>query len=201
MYANAPCIRGLKRCHRGSKWAGGRPKWGTNAHPKGSKWAHGKPKLSWGEPWAAKRQPKSAQVRHQGLKGDFWANLGLPKGTQKRSKLSQKNVTKWEAVMNTILGSDLDRFGYPKQAKNSQSKAANEHDRTKTPVTKYIGKTNEKYTFLDHVRGQTWNVKGLGRYKFKFQTHARFWSGNWTQIGTISGTFWSSNRVKFWNEK
>ena len=96
-------------------------------------------------------QPKSAQVRHQGPGGDFGANFWAPKGTQKRSKLSQKNVTKWEAVMDTILGSDLDRFGDPKRNKISQSKEANEHDRTKTPVTKYIGKTSEKYTFLDHV--------------------------------------------------
>ena len=96
-------------------------------------------------------QPKSAQIRRQGPGGDFGANFGGPKGTQKRSKLSQKNVTKWEAVMDTILGSDLDRFGYPKRIKISQSKAANEHDQTKTPVAKYIGKTNEIYTFLEHV--------------------------------------------------
>ena len=104
---------------------------GVQMPPKGSKWAHGKPKLPWGEPWAAKMQPKSAQVRHQGAGADFGANFGGPKGTQKRSKLNQKNVTKWEAVMDTILGSDLDRFGYPKRIKISQSKAANEHDRKK----------------------------------------------------------------------
>ena len=71
---------------------------------------------------------KSAQVRHQGPGDDFGANFGGPKGIQKRSKLSQKNVTKWEAVMDTILGSDLDRFRYPKRIKISLSKAANEHD-------------------------------------------------------------------------
>ena len=199
-------LKGSKRAHQGLKKeprrvekARGRPKWGTHAPLKGSKWVHGKPKLTWGELWVAKMQPESAQVWNEGPGGDFGSNFGAPKGTQKRSKLTQKNVTKFEAVTNTILGSDLDHFGYPKRNKISQSKEANEHDRKKTHVTKYTGKTNEKYTFLEHVEEPIRNAKGLGRHRFKFQTNARFWNGNLAQIGSILGTFWSSNRKKNWN--
>ena len=76
-------IKGLK----GWKWARGRPKWGTKNLPKASKWAHGKPKWSWGEPWAAKMQPKSAQVHLQGPGGDFGGEFWGPKRDPKEVQI------------------------------------------------------------------------------------------------------------------
>ena len=61
----------------------------------------------------------------------FWSEFRASKRNPKEVQIESKNVTKWEAIMDTILGSDLDRFGYPKRTKTSQSKAANEHDRKK----------------------------------------------------------------------
>ena len=59
---------------------------------------------------------------------DFGTNFGCPTGTQKRCKTRQTNVMKWETIMDTILGFDLDRFGDPKRTKIRLSKAANEQD-------------------------------------------------------------------------
>ena len=85
--------------------------------PEGSKWTPQQPKLRGKASWGTKMEPKSGQKRQRCPAGDFWTNLGCQKGTQNGTKLSTKNVTKWEPVLDKIWSSFLDRFGHPKETK------------------------------------------------------------------------------------
>ena len=87
--------------------------------PEASKWTLQQLKLRDGASWAAKMELKSSQMRQHGPVGDFWTNLGCPKGTRNGTKLSTKNEAKWKPVMDTSWGPFLDRFWAPQRDQNS----------------------------------------------------------------------------------